>query len=147
MYDWTGQEQFDLNYRKGNLDITGSLAATTYSVGQEQVLTVRSMAGGDVLSLVGKNHTRGRANYLVPKLQVNYIVNQNHSFGAWYRYNDNFYQNVTAHIDTRVALGDTPQEHTISDIFHDWKIRSHNTSMYYNGTIGKWNIDFNADGV
>lgn len=146
-YDWTGQEQFDLNYRKGGLDITGSLTGVTYSVGQEQVLTVRSMAGGDVLSQVGRDHTRGRANYLVPKLQVNYIVNQNHSFGAWYRYNDNFYQHVTAHLDTHITLGETPQERTVSDIFHDWKIRSHNASMYYNGTIGKWNIDFNADGV
>lgn len=146
-FDWTGQQQFDLNYRKNGLDITGSLTALTYSVGQDQVLTVRSMAGTDVLSQVGKDDTKGRANFVIPKLQFNYIVNQNHSFGAWYRYNDNFYQKVSAHLDTRITLGDTPQEHTISDIMHDWNIRSHNVSMYYNGTIGKWNIDFNADGV
>lgn len=146
-FDWTGQEQFDLNYRKGGLDITGSLTAMTYSVGQDQVLTVRSMAGNDVLSQVGKDHTRGRANYLVPKLQLNYMINKNHSIGAWYRYNDNFYQKVTAHLNTQITLGTTPQERTISDIMHDWNIRSHNASMYYNGTVGKWNIDFNADGV
>lgn len=146
-FDWTGQEQLEVNYRKGGLDITGSLMALTYSLGQDQVLTVRSMAGGDVLSQVGKDDTKGRANFLVPKLQLNYIVNQNHSFGAWYRYNDNFYQKVTAHLDTRITLGQTPQERTISDIMHDWTIRSHNASMYYNGTVGKWNIDLNADGV
>ena len=146
-FDWTGQEQLDLNYRKGGLDITGSLTATTYSVGQEQVLTVRSMAGNEVLSQVGKDHTRGRANFFIPKLQFNYIINPNHSIGAWYRYNDNFYQKVTAHLDTRITLGETPQERTISDIMHDWNIRSHVGSMYYNGTVGKWNIDFNADGV
>lgn len=146
-YNWSGQEQLDLNYRKGGLDITGSLTALSYGVGQEQVLTVRSMAGADELRQVGRDHTRGRADFLMPKLQLNYIISPNHSLGAWYRYNDNFYQKVTAHLDTRITLGETPQERTISDIMHDWNIRSHNASMYYNGMVGKWNIDFNADGV
>ena len=146
-FDWTGQEQLDLNYRKGGLDITGSLTALTYSVGQDQVLTVRSMADGKVLSQVGKDDTKGRADFLMPKLQLNYIISPKHSVGAWYQYNDNFYQKVTAHLDTRITLGGTPQERTISDIMHDWNVRSHNASMYYNGTAGMWNIDLNADGV
>lgn len=146
-FDWTGQEQLDLNYRRGGLDISGSLTATTYSVGQDQVLTVRSMAGGQVMRQVGDDDTKGRANFLIPKLQLNYIISPKHSIGAWYRYNDNFYQKVTAHLNTQITLGETPQERTISDIMHDWNIRSHNASMYYNGTVGRWNIDLNADGV
>lgn len=146
-FNWTGQEQLDLNYRKGGLDVTGSLTGLTYGVGQDQVLTIRSLAEGQVLSQVGKEDTDGRANFVMPKLQLNYIFNQNHSVGAWYQYNDNFYQHVTAHLDTRITLGDTPRERTISDIYHDWKVRSHNASMYYNGTVGQWNIDLNADGV
>ena len=146
-YDWTGQEQLDLNYRKGGLDLSASLLGMTYGFGQDQVLTVRSLADGQVLSQVGKDDTEGRVKYLNPKFQFNYVVNDKHSFGAWYKYGNNFYQHATAHLNTNITLGDVPQEHTISDIFHDWKIHSHNASMYYNGQVGKWTIDFNADGV
>lgn len=146
-YAWSGQQQLDMNYRKGGLDLTASVMGMTYGFGQDQVLTIRSKAGDKVLTQVGKDDTEGRAKYLNPKLQVNYVVNKNHSFGAWYRYGNNFYQHATAHLDTHVTLGDEPQEHTVSDIFHDWKLRSHNMNMYYNGQIGQWNLDLNVDGV
>lgn len=146
-FGWTGQEQLDLNYRRAGLDLTGSLLGMTYGFGQDQLLTFRSLAEGKVLCQVGKDDTKGRANFLNPKVQFNYIVNDKHSFGAWYRFNNNFYQHATAHLDTRITLADVAQEHTISDIYHDWKLKSHNASMYYNGQVGPWNIDFNADGV
>ncbi len=146
-YDWIGQEQIDANYRKGGLDITGSFTFSRYGFGQDQILSVRSMEGNQVLEQVGKDHTRGLARMYVPKLQFNYVINKNHSFGAWYRYNSNPYQHATANLDTRISRGGIRQERTVSSIFHDWKLKSHNVSMYYNGQIGLWNIDFNADGV
>lgn len=146
-FGWTGQEQLDINYRKKGLDLSGSVLGMTYGFGQDQLLTFRSLAGDKVLSQVGKDDTEGRANYLNPKVQFNYMVSDKHSFGAWYMYGNNFYQHATAHLDTRITLGEEPQEHTISNIFHDWKLKSHNASMYYNGQVGQWTIDFNADGV
>lgn len=146
-FGWTAQEQLDMNYRRGGLDLTGSLLGMTYGFGQDQLLTFRSLAESKVLSQVGKDDTEGRANYLNPKVQFNYMVNDKHSFGAWYKFSNNFYQHATAHLDTRITLGEEPREHTISNIFHDWKQKSHNVSMYYNGQVGQWTVDFNADGV
>lgn len=146
-YDWTAQEQFEANYRKGGLDITGSITGTRFAVGQDQVLTIRSKAGNDILKQVGNDHTRGTAYLYQPKLQFNYIINKNHSFGAWYQFRHNPYQKVTAHLNTRITLGNDPQERTYSEIFNDWNIKNHAMSMYYNGQVGLWNIDFNADAV
>ena len=146
-FDWTLQDQIDMNYRKGGLDVTGSLTGTTYSVGQDQVLTIRSMAGSQVMRQVGKDDTKGRVKMLYPKLQLNYVVDKNHSFGAWYQYGYMPYQHTTAHLNTQIFLGDAPQERTISDIYHDWQVRKHMASLYYNGQFGQWNVDFNADGV
>ncbi len=146
-YGWTAQEALETNYRKGGMDITGSLTAMRYAVGQDQVLTIRSKAGDEVLKQVGQDYTRGTAHFYIPKLQFNYVINKNHSLGAWYQLSANPYQHVTAQLDTRITMGDTPQERTFSNIFHDWDVRKHMVSMYYNGQVGLWNIDFNADGV
>lgn len=146
-YGWTVQDQLEANYRKDGLDITGSVTGMRYAVGQDQVLTIRSKAGQEILKQVGQDHTRGTANIYIPKLQFNYVINKNHSLGAWYQLSRNPYQKVTAKLNTRITLGDMPQERTYSEIFNDWDIKKHMASMYYNGQLGLWNIDFNADGV
>ena len=87
-YGHTITNNLDVNYRTGGLDITASLWAGRYGHSksrQENVLTY--YAGPDRIDGVSskenyKNVWRGWS----PQLQVNYMLDENHSFGAFYKY-------------------------------------------------------------
>lgn len=146
-YGFTEENTFTANYRHKGLDVMVGLPFTNYHFGQRQVLTLLSKGPYGELMQVGKDSTWGVARYVRPQLQINYMFNANHSIGARYECSDNFFQHATAHLNTDVSLNDVLLENTVSDIFHDWKIRRHMLNTYYNGKIGKWSLDVNADGV
>ena len=86
-YGHTLTNNLDVNYRTGGLDITASLWAGRYGHAkstQENILTY--YAGPDHIDGVSskenyKNVWRGWS----PQLQVNYMLDENHSFGAFYK--------------------------------------------------------------
>ncbi len=86
-YGHTITNNLDVNYRTGGFDITASFWAGRY--GHAKMLQENHMfyyVGPDhvesVLKQEGKNIWKG----LSPQLQMNYVFNDNHSMGAFYKY-------------------------------------------------------------
>ena len=86
-YGHTLTNNLDVNYRTGGLDITASLWAGRYGhykSMQEHELTY--FVGPDYIESNTSQESKGIWKGWSPQLQLNYMVNENHSFGAFYKY-------------------------------------------------------------
>ena len=89
MYQYGGSlnDNFTANYRTGGLDVTGSFWVGTYN-------HYKGLQVNDMLYYVGPNQVTGHSTQEIrhpwhawsPQLQLNYMVNENHTFGAYYKY-------------------------------------------------------------
>ena len=87
MYGYTLTNNLDVNYRTGGLDLTVSFWAGRFGHS-------KSLQENDMLYYVGPDYYRGHSKQdskmawkgWSPQLQVNYMVNENHSFGAFYKF-------------------------------------------------------------
>lgn len=92
-------------------------------------------------------HTTGKQSYndMTGKIGFSFMFNEKHSIGAYYQNSWN------RHRSTGTILSEVRQDGALLDRYDsdvDNKMTglpSHNINLYYNGTIGKFNIDFNAD--
>ena len=148
-YGHTLTNNLDVNYRTGGLDITASFWAGRYGHSkslQENVITY--YAGPDRIDGVSyKQQSKNIWKGLSPQLQVNYMVNENHSFGAFYKYDrhpSGGYSNLfyTDNYENGIF-----KERSKSDITQEDKFTKHIFNAYYNGKVGKLGIDLNIDGL
>ncbi len=148
-YGHTITNNLDVNYRTGGLDITASLWAGRYGHSksrQENVLTY--YAGPDRINGVSskenyKNVWRGWS----PQLQVNYMLDENHSFGAFYKYDSHPSGGYSSLFYTDSYENNIFKERSESDINQDDKFTKHIFNAYYNGKAGQLSIDLNIDGL
>ena len=148
-YGHTITNNLDVNYRTGGLDITASLWAGRYGHSksrQENVLTY--YAGPDRIDGVSskenyKNVWRGWS----PQLQVNYMLDENHSFGAFYKYDNHPSGGYSSLFYTDSYENNIFKERSESDINQDDKFTKHIFNAYYNGKAGQLSIDLNIDGL
>ena len=148
-YGHTITNNLDVNYRTGGLDITASLWAGRYGHAkstQENILTY--YAGPDRIDGVSskenyKNVWRGWS----PQLQVNYMLDENHSFGAFYKYDSHPSGGYSSLFYTDSYENNIFKERSESDINQDDKFTKHIFNAYYNGKAGRLSIDLNIDGL
>ena len=138
----------DVNYRTGGLDITASFWCGRYGHSkmlQENLLSY--YVGPDyITSLVtqeGWNIWKGWS----PQLQVNYVVNDNHSFGAFYKYDRHPSTDFHDVFTTDCYENGVFTEHSVSDIRQNDRFHKHIFNAYYNGKVGSLGIDLNVDGL
>ena len=138
-------ETANVNYRHNSLDVFGSLNYNK-SESYQDMEVIQSLQSKNPLQLKQDGTYEGLSETLTPTVGFNYQFNENHSIGARYR--------PQIVLDTR-TIGDITTEamiagklddntHTLTDGNGDKSV-THQANMYYNGTIGKLNIDFNAD--
>ncbi len=147
-YGHTITNNLDLNYRTGGLDVTASFWCGRY--GHVKMLQDNQLSyflGPDrVEGLVmqeGKNIWKG----LSPQLQVNYVVNDNHSFGAFYKYDRHPSTNFHDRFTTDSYVNGVFTERSVSDVEQHDRFRKHIFNAYYNGKVGSLGIDLNVDGL
>ena len=147
-YGYTIANNLDMNYRTGGLDITASFWAGRYGHGkqlQENELTY--YVGPDYFKSMttqeGKNIWKGWS----PQLQFNYMINDNHSFGAFHKYDRHPGTTFSDMFYTDNYQNGIFTEHSESDISQSDTFRKHIFNAYYNGRFGKLGIDFNVDGL
>ena len=147
-YGHTITNNLGLNYRTGGLDITASFWAGRY--GHAKMLQENRMfyfVGPDrvnsVLKQEGKNIWKG----LSPQLQVNYVINDNHSFGAFYKYDRHPSADFCDQFTTDSYVNGVFTEHSVSDVEQHDRFRKHIFNAYYNGKVGSLGIDLNVDGL
>ena len=147
-YGHTITNNLDVNYRTGGLDITASLWAGRYGhykSMQEHELTY--FVGPDYIESNNSQESQGIWKGWSPQLQVNYMVNENHSFGAFYKYDRHPSSDYNGMIFTDNYENGQFTEHSESRVWQDETISKHIFNAYYNGKIGQLGIDLNVDGL
>ena len=147
-YGHTLTNNLDVNYRTGGLDITASFWAGRYGHHegkQENDLTY--YAGPDYILGKTTQNTKNIWKGWSPQLQVNYMVNEKHSFGAYFKYDRHPSGELTSNFFTDSYENGKFKEHSESHIWQDDNFRKHIFNAYYNGKVGKLGIDLNIDGL
>lgn len=147
-YGWTGTNNLDVNYRTGGLDITGSFWGGTYghSRGNSEN-NIFYLIGNDRFVGRSKQNHNSRWNGISPQLQVNYVFNENHSFGAFYKWDRNLKSHSAGWFLMDNYKNDELIESMLSDISRDGGFRKNIFNAYYNGKVGNLSIDWNLDGL
>ena len=147
-YGPTVTNNFDLNYRKGGLDVTGSFWCGydgTFKSLQENELTY--IVDGSRYGGVSAQDCRLKWRGWSPQLQVNYLIDDNHSFGAFYKIDRRPFHTFSGVLNTDMYQDGVFNERSESSISQSTTFRKHIFNAYYNGKAGKLGIDFNVDGV
>lgn len=147
-YGWTGTNNLDVNYRTGGLDITASFWCGSY--GQN-----RSNQSNDITYVIGSDHylgssTQDSKNHWTgysPQIQLNYMVNVNHSFGAYYKWDHNTHNKRNGWFLMQNFKNGKPTEDMLSNMDGDGNSRKNIFNAYYNGKVGNLSIDWNVDGL
>ena len=150
MYQYGGSLNNNLtaNYRTGGLDLTGSFWVGTYN-------HYKGLQVNDMLYYVGPDQVTGHSTQEIrhpwhawsPQLQFNYMVNENHTFGAYYKYDRTPSGETKGDYLTDMFENDILTERSASDIWQDESIKKHIFNAYYNGKVGQLGIDLNIDGL
>lgn len=146
-YGWGGDNNLDVNYRNGGLDVTASFWCGRYNVD-------KSLQENDLTYYVGDNFYLGRSNQdayhrwggLSPQLQVNYMIDENHSFGAFYKFDRHPSRTYNVFLYTDNYENGNFVERSESRITQRTTLSKHIFNAYYSGKVGKLSIDFNLDG-
>ena len=150
MYQYGGSLNNNLtaNYRTGGLDLTGSFWVGTYN-------HYKGLQVNDMLYYVGPDEVTGHSTQEIrhpwhawsPQLQFNYMVNENHTFGAYYKYDRTPSGETKGDYLTDMFENDILTERSASYIWQDESIKKHIFNAYYNGKVGQLGIDLNIDGL
>jgi hypothetical protein len=142
-FDWV--EQINLNYRYNNLDIFASLGYSKTAPDSFSDIT-QSLHSENLLELQKKLTYSNKVRTMTPILGFNYQFNPNHSIGFRYYPYAFLGGRSTQDLHIRTFLDGTLDDNV--QIPADGKSFAGVTqraNVYYNGTIGQLNIDFNAD--
>ena len=150
MYQYGGSlnDNFTANYRTGGLDVTGSFWVGTYN-------HYKGLQVNDMLYYVGPDQVTGHSTQEIrhpwhswsPQLQLNYMINENHTFGAYYKYDRTPSGETKGDYLTDMFENGILTERSASYIWQDQNVKKHIFNAYYNGKVGQLGIDLNVDGL
>ena len=147
-YGHTLTNNIDVNYRTGGLDVTASFWAGRYGHS-------KSLQENNLIYNVGPDHYEAFSNQestriwkgWSPQLQVNYMVDENHSFGAFYKYDRHPSGQLNGWYYTDTYENGSYKERSESDIRQEDEFKKHIFNAYYYGKVGQLSIDMNIDGL
>ena len=147
-YGNTLTNNLDMNYRTGGLDITASFWAGRYGHNKSlQEDRLYYLCGDEEYLGITKQNTKNIWKGWSPQLQVNYMVDQNHSFGAFYKYDRHPSGELSSDFNTDNYENGTYIERSESRISQKDNFHKHIFNAYYTGKVGKLGVDFNLDGL
>ena len=145
-YDHTLTNNLDVNYRTGGLDVTASFWAGRYGHTKSlQENTLTYYAGPDKIEGVSTQESKNIWKGWSPQLQVNYMLDENHSFGAFYKYDRHPSGDFNSMFYTDSYENSIFKERSESHIIQEDMFTKHIFNAYYNGKVGRLSIDLNID--
>lgn len=146
-YGWSTFDQFNFNYRKDGFDLTGTLYGGKFRSGNNQQMTFDTHLDKLWHQEMDATYAKTERTNLEAALAMNYQFNEKHSMGV--RYDVDRYMSTFGdwRYVTKVFADNQLYENSTSRmLIYDPSTR-HSLNYYYNGQVGNWNIDFNADGL
>ena len=104
-------------------------------------------AGPDKIEGVSTQESKNIWKGWSPQLQVNYMVDENHCFGAFYKYDRHPGSDFNSMFYTDSYENSIFKERSESHIIQEDKFVKHIFNAYYNGKVGQLSIDLNIDGL
>ena len=143
---WNHTEQLNLNYRKGNLDLFGSVMNTDQM--QEQHESVAQTLYGDhTWHLDDELDVEGRFKGLTANIGANYQLSENHILGVMYDLRRTPYSvsgDVSQVFNVYKDNASYDTMHSMMDVSR--RSTTHKVSTYYSGKFfDKLTLDFNWD--
>ena len=136
------------NYRHNGLDV---FAEWYYGFGKRYYRDESTMDSyrEDLLSQSINTRSAQRFSNLFGEIGFNYQISEDHSLGAYYSLERDD-RKTHAHPASQISLYQSDKLVSSESILSNWVSRSismpmHAVNFYYNGTVGKLSIDFNAD--
>ncbi len=142
---WGVMDQYDFNYRHKGFDLTGMLSGVQMRYGIPQHITQTTYLDKEWNQKLDVDY-HGRYKTLASALALNYQFNPNHSVGVRYDYLRNPSSTTDLLTSTDVFTDGVRTDHSLSRMHTSSPETKHILNGYYNGRIGQWSIDFNADG-
>lgn len=138
-------DQLNFNYRHGNLDVFGKFNYQNINTVQYSSIT-QSLQSTRLLELNNKLDFNAHTQSMRPTLGANYQINENHSVGVQYMGKQLIASKDKGNTHSIASFDGVIDDdlHTQSSMLYD-DYDNHQLNAYYNGTVGKLNIDFNAD--
>ena len=137
----------NLNWRKGGLDVFGSLYYGLTQRYQHQIDNKTVWKNDDIWQMHSDIGIFPKSKASISSMVgFNYAFNERHSIGT--KYNANFLPNSTANWITSQTISKNNIEQESIHYDQKWNTRcapSHFLNTYYKGEIGKWSIAFNND--
>ncbi|MCF0218268.1 MAG: TonB-dependent receptor [Muribaculaceae bacterium] len=147
-YGWSGTNNLDLNYRTGGLDVTGSFWGGSFGHSRENhKANIMYYVGNDYYEGRTTQDASSRFNGFSPQLQLNYMINQNHSLGAYYKFDRNTNTHLEGWLNMDNFVNGNLSESMRSDISENDNSSKHIFNAYYSGRVAKLSIDWNFDGL
>lgn len=138
-------ETVNMNYRYKGFDIFGTVNYTRNDWFQKSNI-IETLQGKQLLKVDQYAVFTGLSNNLSTTLGLNYQFNENHSIGVRYRPDHLISGKSGNHVLADVTLDGVMDDisETKAEGYTEPKT-DHQVNFYYNGNVGKLNIDFNAD--
>jgi len=146
-YAWSPFNNLDVNYRIGGFDITGSFWAGSQHSKSLQENEVTYYVGQDKYYNHAWQNNQSRWNGWSPQLQVNYMIDEDHSFGAFYKYDRHPRHTNGGAFNTDIYENGSLIEESRNTIAEVDEFKKHIFNAYYLGKVGKLTIDLNLDGL
>lgn len=137
-------DQMDLKFRTGGLELFGT-GFINHGKRQESNDFYQTTYSDEIWSQQLYENNVGKITNWSWKTGFSYQINENHSFGAYYKYGHNKSRSRTP-ISSNIFVNEIPYDNWNSiDSTSTHETPCHEANLYYSGSFGKLGIDFNAD--
>lgn len=144
--EWYTQDRASINYRNGKLDVFASFEYANMTFPKDRVWSNEIQTEEGVRNVVAKREDSDMWKFRTPQGGFNYMINEDHSFGARYEYFNTFNKEFDYSIDTEVSFKDKQDDPIHTQTLGDSKEHSHYVNAYYNGKAADWlKIKFDLD--
>lgn len=133
--EWYTQDKVSLNYRVSGLDMFGSFEFADMSFPKERTRTNCIETETESIAVITDTKDSDRWRFIIPQGGFNYIINNNHSFGARYEFFRTLDNTAKYNMYTNVFLNEK-----LNDQLHTYNYgllteKNHYVNAYYNGEI------------
>ena len=139
-----GEENLNMNYRAGGLDVGATLRASKWASPDPKTLEMVTH-----LENTWRQHSELDQVYkeenLYARLAVSYMFNQDHSVGISASYSRQPWNKPSGSMESTLTQDGTLTEQLRSDYTTSVQATTLQGNAYYTGKIGQWSIDFNTD--
>ena len=141
---FTTKEQLNLKYRTGGLEIFG-MGYFSHGKNYDDEYAVTTSYGKSLLEMISDQSVSTTQTNFSGKIGFNYQFNEHHSIGAYYQHDYNRGHHFGHYLNDIKENGEL-SESSVSDLKGWFKaLPCNSANIYYNGTIGKFTVDVNAD--